>query len=211
MKALWEERAGFLQQTTITLVNALSGYAVANIIAIGIAVIFLYLPPAEAFATPWMIIIKNVPFVAIAGILYIALGDSIMLKVVIVILITFFPILANIVKGLNSADQVLLDRMQTLNASRWQVFWKVRWPFALPYYIASHEISFTGSIIGAILAEYMFPKDGLGFLIQRSIMQYRADKLFAVTLIASLLAVGAYASVKFVEKRLFRWKEGVAS
>ncbi len=110
-------------------------------------------------------------------------------------------------KGLRSTDSVLLDRMRTLNASRWQVFSKVRWPNALPYYIAAHEIAFTGSIIGAIVAEWMFARRGLGYLIVQSMTQYRADRLYAVTLIASLLAVGAYILVKYIEQRLFRWQQ----
>lgn len=203
---LWSERELLLEHTWATIVEAMTGYAVANVIAIALSISFLYLPWLEALAIPWTVIIKNVPFVTIATILIIILGDTPLPKIIIVVLVTFFPILANVTKGLKSADSVLLDRMQTLDSSQWEIFAKVRWPSALPYYIAAHEIAFTGSIIGAIVAEWIFARKGLGYLIVQSMTQYRADRLWAVTLIASVLAVGAYMLVKAVERYLFRWQ-----
>ncbi len=203
---LWSERELLLEHTWATIVEAMTGYAVANVIAIALSISFLYLPWLEALAIPWTVIIKNVPFVTIATILIIILGDTPLPKIIIVVLVTFFPILANVTKGLKSADSVLLDRMQTLDSSQWEIFAKVRWPSALPYYIAAHEIAFTGSIIAAIVAEWIFARKGLGYLIVQSMTQYRADRLWAVTLIASVLAVGAYMLVKGVERYLFRWQ-----
>ncbi|MCK4417941.1 MAG: ABC transporter permease [Candidatus Latescibacteria bacterium] len=210
-KVLWEESGEFLFHTGITLMEAIIGYLLANIIALAISFFFLYFPWLEALGLPWTVVIKNIPFVTIASILIITLGDSPAPKIIIVILVCFFPILANLAKGLKSVEQVLLDRMKVLNASKWQIFVKVRWPSALPYYIAAHEIAFTGSIIGAIVAEWMFARRGLGFLIVRAMMQYRADKVYAVTLIASLLAVGAYFLVRVLESYFFRWKREVVN
>ncbi len=198
--------AMLLEHTWRTIIEAMTGYLIANVLAIVLAVSFLYLPWFESLAVPWTVVIKNVPFVTIASILIITLGDTPAPKIIIVVLITFFPILANVTKGLKSTDQVLLDRMQTLDANQWQIFRKVRWPSALPYYIAAHEIAFTGSIIGAIVAEWLFARKGLGFLIVQAMTQYRADRLYAVTLLASVLAVGAYILVKVIEQRLFRWQ-----
>lgn len=205
-KVLWTEREMLLSHTWTTLVEALTGYAIANVIAIALSVSFLYLPWLEALAIPWTVVIKNIPFVTIASILIIILGVTPLPIIIIVVLVTFFPILANVTKGLKSADAVLLDRMQTLDSSQWDVFVKVRWPSALPYYIAAHEIAFTGSIIGAIVGEWLFARSGLGYLIVQSMTQYRADRLWAVTMLASALAVGAYLLVKTIERYLFRWQ-----
>ena len=204
---LWTERGLILAHTWTTIVEALTGYLIANILAIALAISFLYLPWFESLALPWTVVIKNVPFVTIASILIITLGDTPLPKIIIVVLITFFPILANVTKGLKATDTVLLDRMKTLYANQWQIFRKVRWPSALPYYIAAHEIAFTGSIIGAIVAEWLFARKGLGFLIVQAMTQYRADRLYAITLVSSLLAVGAYILVKLIERWLFRWQD----
>ena len=118
--------------TGVTIGEALLGYAVANVFAIGLAVMFLYSPWSEHFVTPWMVLIKNVPFVTVASILVVTFGDSLSTKVIVVVLVSFFPLLANLVKGLGSAPPELLDRMKVLDASRWQVFKRVLWPAALP-------------------------------------------------------------------------------
>ena len=203
---MWVDRERLLSSTLTTVVEALIGYAIANVIAIALSISFLYLPWMEALALPWTVVIKNVPFVTIASILFIILGNNQLPVIMIVILITFFPILANVTKGLKSADPVLLDRMQTLDSSQWEIFRKIRWPSALPYYIAAHEIGLTGSIIGAVVAEWLFARAGLGYLLVQATSQYRADRVWAVTIVASALAVGAYLLVKAIEKYLFRWQ-----
>lgn len=201
-----EEWRELLFHTRISLVVATAGYVAANIIAITLAVSFIYIPWFESFIFPWVVFIKNIPFVTIASILFIIFGDSPALKGVIVVLICFFTILANLTKGLKSADQVLLDRMKTLNANRWQIFRKVRWPSSLPYYFAAHEVAGTGAIIGVIIAEWMFAQEGLGFYISATILQYRADKVYAATIICSVLATGIYIFVKMIESFVFRWQ-----
>ncbi len=117
-----------------------------------------------------------------------------------------FPLLANFVKGFRAADPVLLDRLTALNATRGQIFRKVLWPGALPYYFAAHETAFTGSIVGAIIAEWFFAHQGLGYLIVQATADYRGDVLYAVNLIAGALALLAYFSCKLTERWLFRWQ-----
>lgn len=208
-RLLWEERVSLAGHTIETLRIALIGYGLANLLALGLAVSFLYWRGLEHFVTPWTVVIKNIPYVTIAGVLIVTMGDTIAPKLVIVVLVTFFPLLANLKKGLRAVDAGLLDRMQTLHASRWQVFCKVRWPAALPFYMAAHEIAFTASIIGAIVAEWFFSSRGLGYLIVQSTTEYRADRLFAVTLVASLLSIVVFIGIRLADRRLSRWRASV--
>ena len=205
---IWTERAAFLHHTLITLGVGLLGYLLANILALTLALLFVYVPAIEEFTTPWMVFIKNVPFVALAGILILTLPGELPPKLVIVVLVCFFPLLANLNKGLRAADPVLLDRMRSLRATRWQTFRKVRWPAALPYYMAAHEIAFTSCLTGAIVAEWFFARGGLGFLLMQSVTEYRADRLYAVTLIAGFLSIGSYLLCRWAERRMFRWQTG---
>ena len=122
---LWEERSSLFRHTMASLKVAITGYLVSNILAVSLAVSFLYVRGLEHFITPWTVIIRNIPYVAIASILIVTMGDTIGPKLIIVVLVTFFPLLANLKKGLRATPDVLLDRMHTLNASRWQIFLKV--------------------------------------------------------------------------------------
>lgn len=205
-----EDGATLAYHTWVTLYEAVLGYAIANALAVGMAVAYFYFPPAEAYVTPWMVVIKNIPFVSIASLLMIALGDTLAPKLVLVVLVTFFPLLANLVKGFKSADAVLLDRLKVLGATRGQVFRKVLWPSALPYYVAAHEIAFTSSVIAAIISEWSFSRQGLGYLIVESIASYRTDRLYAINLVGAALALTAYAGCRLWERRLFRWRTDTA-
>lgn len=204
---LIDDWSNFLYHTGITMLGALLGYAFANIFAIAIAILFVYVPSVQSILMPWFIVIKNIPYVVIAPILILTLGATALPKIIVVFLVTFFPLVANISAGLRAADDVLLDRMRVLNASRWQIFWKVRWPAAVPYYMAAHEIAFTGAIIAAIVAEFFFSREGLGYLIVTAMETYRADTLYAVTLVAGVLGVGNYLLVVRLRKWVMRWQD----
>ena len=207
MATIAKEWKSLLYHTGVTMWGALLGYAIANIFAITVAILFVYRPSSENFLMPWFVVVKNIPFVTIAPILIITLGRTSLPKIIIVFLVTFFPVLANVAAGLRSADGGLLDRLYVLNASRWQVFWKVRWPAAVPYYMAAHEVAFTGSIIAAIVAEFFFSQTELGALIVVSMDSFRADMLYSITLIAGLLGVGNYILVVRLRKWVLRWQE----
>lgn len=208
---LWEDRASIASHTLATLKIAVLGFALANLIAIGLAISFLYIPILESFLTPWSVLIKNLPLPVYASILVVVLGDTPLPKIIVVILFNFFPILANMSKGLKSADTVLIDRLRSLNASKWQIFVKARWPAALPYYIAAQEIAFTGGLIAAIVAEWFFSQEGLGYLLVQSSTEYRTDRLYAVALLSSVLAISSFLLVRFAESWAFRWKKDMHS
>ena len=207
VKHLINDWSNFLYHTSFTMLGALVGYAFANAFAIAIAILFVYVPSVQNILMPWFIVIKNIPYVVIAPILILTLGSTSLPKIIIVFIVTFFPLVANISAGLRSADDVLLDRMRVLNASRWQIFWKVRWPAAIPYYMAAHEIAFTGAIIAAIVAEFFFSRVGLGYMIVTAMETYRADTLYGVTLVAGVLGLGNYLLVVRLRKWVMRWQE----
>lgn len=202
------EDAGEIGGHTLrTLRMAGIGFLLSNVVAVGLAVAYFYVGWLESLATPWMVVAKNIPFPAIAGILYVLTqGNPFWPVIIVVVLINFFPILANTVKGLQSVDPVLRDRLRTLHASRRQVLMKACAPAAIPYFIAAQEVSFTGSIIGAIVGEWLFSFQGIGAMMEQARTNYRTDELFAYTLVSSLLAIVAYFLVRSLERHLFRWK-----
>lgn len=204
-----EDGAVLAYHTWVTLYEALLGYGIANLLAITLAVSYFYLPRSESFVTPWTVVIKNIPFVSVASLLVITFGDTLTPKLIVVVLVTFFPLLANLVKGLKSADPVLVDRLRVLGASRWQIFKRVLLPSALPYYVAAHEIAFTSSIIASIIAEWSFSHEGLGYLIVQSVASYRADRIYAINLVGGALALSAYLLCKAWEAWLFRWRADI--
>jgi NitT/TauT family transport system permease protein len=203
---LIQEWKPLLENTLVTLGTALVGYALANVVAIGLAIGFFYLSWLRALGTPWVIMVKNLPIVSIASLLIISFGDSVFPRVLVVILVCFHPILANLLKGFEQVDPNLIARFQTLHANRWELFRYVLWPNALPYYAAAHEISFTSSIIGAVIGEFFFARQGLGAILIQAMSDYRGDRLWAVNIVIALLSTSAYCSALWLEKKLTPWR-----
>jgi ABC-type nitrate/sulfonate/bicarbonate transport system permease component len=202
VEVLWVEHAFILQNLLATLEVSAIGFLWANVVGIGLAVLFDLLPPSRHMLLPAAITLRNVPYIALISVLMLAFGDSLLSKTTIVALAGFFPVLVNTLQGLRAADEVQLDRMRILNASWWQTFSQVRLPYALPAIVSAQEITGSGSIIVAIAAEWMISSTGLGYVINHAMQNYRGDEVYAVALLATGLSFLIYSFVHWLGRRL---------
>ncbi|UFN47533.1 ABC transporter permease [Roseomonas sp. OT10] len=202
LEALVEDRAFIAGHLVSTLGVAALGLILANLVGIGLAILFDTLPFTRALLMPAAITLRNMPYVALVTVLMLAFGDTAGSKVAVVALAGFFPVLVNTMQGLRDADEVVLDRMRILNAGWFETFRRVRLPYALPAIIAAQEIAATGSIIVAITAEWMISTTGLGYVINRGMQTYRGDQVYAVALLATLLSFSIYSLVRWIGQRL---------
>ena len=201
-----KEWQSLVWNTYVTLTTAVTGYFFANLVAISLAIAFLYSDALKSLATPWVVVLKNLPIISVASLLIISFGDSPIPRILVVILICFHPILANLMKGFEQVDPNLIARFQTLHASRFQLFRYVLWPNALPYYAAAHEIAFTSSIVAAVLAEFFFSRQGLGFMLTQAMNDYRGDRLWATNIIIATLSAAALGISVLAERVLIPWQ-----
>lgn len=189
-----------------TLKIAALGFVLANVVGIGLAVMFVVFPLGRAVTMPAAIALRNIPWVILVSVLGLSMGDGMATKVTVVVVASFFPVLVNTYRGLLSVDPILLDRMKILDASILEVFTKVRFPYSLPYIIAAQEITASASIVVAIAVEWMISRTGLGYLINQSMMQYKGDQVYAVALVSVGVSIGAYSLVIYLGNRL-NWKD----
>jgi len=203
---LFNDRSFITVHLVETLKVAAIGFILSNVVGIGLAVLFMAVPIGRQLIMPAAITLRNMPYVALVTVLMLAFGDSIGSKVTIVVLAGFFPVLVNTSRGLQAADPVALDRMRVLNASWLETFLHVRLPYAVPFIVSAQEITGSGSIIVAIAAEWMISSQGLGYIINRAMQQYRGDQVYAVAFLAALLSFGVYALVHFIGERL-NWQQ----
>ncbi len=206
LAVLTQETDFVTQHLVVTLRAAAIGFVFANIVGIGLAVLFTALPVFNRLLMPAAITIRNVPYVALASVLVLAVGDGLWTKVTIVTIAGFFPVLVNTLRGLAAVDPVVLDRMRILDVSPWKVFLKVRLPYSVPYILAAQEITGSASIIVAVAAEWMISSEGLGYVINRAMAQYRGDQVYAVALLAAVLSYAIYMLVQMVGARI-NWSE----
>ena len=123
----------------------------------------------------------------------------------IVALICFFPITVNTLDGLRSVDPDLIKMMRALGAGRLQRLWRVEIPTALPYAFSGARVAITVSVIGAVFAEYVGSSEGLGHLINQAQAQLLTARSFAAVVVLSAIALGLFALVTLLERRVITW------
>jgi NitT/TauT family transport system permease protein len=209
LDAFGENKTVLLTNTWPTLLESLLGFALGNGIAIFLAIVFVHFAPAERALMPVALFIRTIPIVAIAPVLVIMLGNGITPKVAIAALISFFPTLVNMVRGLNSVDRGAMELLRVLSASRTEVFMKVRIYASLPYLFASLKIATGNCVIGAIVAEWIGSQKGLGFLIIQATYNFLTPLLYATMVVTSGIAIVLYAVCSLIEKLVVRWEPEV--
>ena len=146
-------------------------------------------------------------FWLIAPLIVIWFGYGASSKVIIAAMISFFPILVNVVVGLRSCDASKLDLLRSLSASKWQIFWYLRLPNALPFIFAGFNIAIIFSILGAIVGEFVGGEAGLGFLIVAANTTLDVSQVFAVLIVLATLGVTVFIGLQFVHRKVVFWAE----
>jgi ABC-type nitrate/sulfonate/bicarbonate transport system permease component len=189
-----------------TLYVTVLGFALALALGFALALAIDLSPLLRRTLYPLLVASQTVPIVAIAPLLVIGLGFGTLPKVLVVALVTFFPIVVGTADGLRAADPDMLRLLQAMNAGRWQTLRLLRVPAALPSIFSGLKIAITYSVIGAVLAEWIGASAGLGVYIARSLRAFRTDQVFVAAGVTSLLTISLFLLTLALEYSLTRWK-----
>jgi ABC-type nitrate/sulfonate/bicarbonate transport system permease component len=204
----WAGDPGFFWgQGMITLREAMAGLALGGGAAFLLAVVLAHSRPLERGILPVAIALKVTPIVAIAPLFTIWFGFGMTPKVLIAALVSFFPVLINLITGFRSVNPGALDLMRSLDASPVDVFFRLRLPSALPYLFTALKVSATLALIGALVAEWSNAAGGLGRVIWLSNSNLDTPTLFAAVLTLALLGIGLNLVLALIERRLLFWHE----
>ena len=196
-----------LGHTLVTLVEVLLGFTLSLIIGISLAAAIAYSRIIERTAYPFVIASQTIPVIAIAPLLLIWIGYGIWPKIIVVVLISFFPIVINTVDGLKAADPDMINMMRTLGASRWQIFTMIQVPSSLPFLFSGTRVAITMSVIGAVIGEWVGASAGLGYLMTRSAPQFLTDRVFASIFILSIMGIILFTLVVLAERYIIPWHQ----
>lgn len=196
-----------LQQAVVTLAETLIGFLVAIAIGIPTAMAIARFKTLEQMVYPILLAVNSVPKVAIAPILVVWLGFDWTPKIVMVVLLCFFPIVLSTVAGLRSTPVELVELTRSLSATGLQEFAKVRFRWALPQIFVGLKNAITLAVIGAVIAEFVGSSSGLGYVIVQSGASADTALAFAsITLLAIISIVLFYALVA-IERVMLPWAE----
>ena len=155
---------------------------------------------------PVVVVSQTIPTTAIAPLFVLWFGYGIWSKVLVTVLITFFPITITVYDGLRSAKTEMAELLQTYGATRREIFWKIKAPCALPYFFSAIKMAVPMSIIGAAIGEWLGAQSGLGYFSRRMMTQLDGAGVFAPIVLLSVVAMVAVGIVALLERKFVRWR-----
>jgi ABC-type nitrate/sulfonate/bicarbonate transport system permease component len=204
--SLVHDRSLLFDEAGITFVEVVLGLAISVVLGFGLGVAMHLVLPLRDAAYPLLLASQAIPLLVLAPLFVLAFGYGIGPKLAIVALICFFPIVVNMLDGLGSVPEDLLKLMRSLGATRWERLWKVELPSALPAFFTGVKIAATVSVIGAVFAEWAGADRGLGRLVLLANNQLQTPRVYAGTVLLTLMAIALFAFVSLVERVAIPWR-----
>lgn len=204
---MWELRGPLLTaHLPATLLCTGIGLAISVVLGLLLAVLMDASPVAEKMLYPLIVASQTIPTTALAPLFVLWFGYTIWSKVLVTVLITFFPIAITVFDGFRSVKTDMVDMLQTFGAGQREIFLKLKLPAALPYFFSAIKMAIPLSIIGAAIGEWLGAQAGLGYFSRRMMTQLDGAGVFAPIVLLSAVAMLAVAVVSWIEKRVVTWR-----
>lgn len=189
----------------VTMLEIVLGFILAAASALTLGTLISQVRILEITIYPYIVALQTVPKIAIAPLIVAWVGFGIESKVVIVVLVAFFPMLVNTIVGLKATPEDKIDLMRSLAAPRWKIFYMVQLREAMPYIFAGLSIGIVLAVLGAIVGEFVGAKAGLGYQIVQ--MNYNLDisGVFAVLIVLAVIGISFDFLTTQVRRRLLFW------
>ncbi len=191
--------------TWVTTYETIAGFLIASVIGVAIAVVMIYSSSIEKTMYPLILFAQVIPKIAIAPLFVVWLGFGASPKILVAVLMAFFPIAIASMAGLRSVDPEILELTSTMGASKWKTFMKVRFPASLPQLMSGLKIAATLAVTGAVVGEFVGANEGLGYVILQANGNIDTAMLFAALIIMSLLGIILFLVIEIAEKFLIPW------
>lgn len=189
-----------------TLEVAVLGIVISIFLGVSLAIIMNLNETVERALYPLVVITQTIPITALAPLFILWFGYGISSKVVVTVLMTFFPITVNVYDGFKLTKREMEELLFTYGASKKDIFIKLKIPSSLPYFFSALKMAVPISLIGAAIGEWLGAQAGLGYFSKRMMTQLNGAGVFAPILILSLLAIILVIIVNILEKKFIKWR-----
>jgi NitT/TauT family transport system permease protein len=190
---------------TTTLETILLGFVISAVIAVPLGVLLAANKLASEAFYPLLIFTHAIPVIAIAPIVVVGFGTGLKARLIVVTLISFFPIMVSTVTGILNAPAEMLDLGRTVGASKWQRIATIAFPHAIPFIFNGFRIGIVGSVIGAVVGEFVSANSGLGYLVVRSTSDFDIPTAMACVIILATMSVMLYQLTAIVQAHISPW------
>jgi NitT/TauT family transport system permease protein len=190
----------------VTLTEIVLGFALTVVTAIPLGLWIALSPLAKQIGYPPLMLMQLVPKIAVAPLFLVWLGFGMESKVLLTVLMTFFPLLLASISGFQILDTRLLYLTRSMGASRWQTFRYLRFPAALPVIFSGIKTSATIAATAAIVAEFVGANKGLGYVLLRGTSTMDIELTFAVLVVLTIIGIAINYAVEFSEWAMTPWQ-----
>jgi NitT/TauT family transport system permease protein len=205
LSTLWTKWPTIGGNAWYTAQPMLVGFGFAVLIGVGLALAFAVSRFIESMVYPQIVFLQIIPKIAIAPLFMIWFGYGLTSKVLIVFLLSFFPVVVSAVQAFRSVDPDIIDLARITGASPWRMFWKVQVPHALPTLFTGFKVAAALAATAAVVAEFVSSDRGLGYLLVDYTNRFDTPGVFAAILVLSIMGLLLYAAVEAVERISIPW------
>lgn len=192
-----------------TLKEAVIGFFIAIILSLILAILMDSIKVIRKAVYPILVVSQTIPIIALAPLFAMWFGYGTLPKVIVVVLVCFFPIVISLMDGLDSVDKDMVNLLKSMGANKLQIFKVVKFPSAMVNFFSGLRIAATYSIMGAVIGEWLGGSEGLGVYMLRVKHSYAMDKVFAVILIIVVLSMALFGLLFMLQYLLMPWARNI--
>jgi len=189
-----------------TFYEVVGGFLLSALIGVILGIAIVWSDRLKRTILPFLVFLNSLPKIAVAPLFMIWFGYGILPNILIVFLISFFPVVINTATGLVAVEEDLLDLVRCLHATKWQKMRKIQLPNSLPYIFSGLKIAATTAVTGAIVGEFVASDKGLGSVIIASQTTLATPVIFGSLILITIIGMGLFAFVGIMERILMPWE-----
>ncbi len=208
LRRLWELREPlFRAHLPATMQVVGIGLLISLVLGMALAILMDQSPAAEQALYPLIIASQTIPTTALAPLFVMWFGYTVWSKVLVTVLMTFFPVAITVFDGFRAVPPEMKELLRTYGATEVQIFRKLKLPAVLPYFFSALKMAVPLSVIGAAIGEWLGAQSGLGYFSKRMMTQLDGAGVFAPILLLSVSAELLVIVVGLLEKYFLRWRQ----
>lgn len=202
---LWVRKDRIAVASLYTLQPMVLGFLAAVVLGVALALFIAFSRRIEQVFYPLLVFLQIIPKIAIAPLFIIWFGFGLMPKILLVFLLSFFPVVVSAITAFRSVDADIMDLAKSTGASTLRTFRKIQLPHALPTLFTGFKVAAALSATAAVVAEFVASDQGLGFLLLEYNGAMNTSMSFAVIIVLSILGLALYGVVEMIERVCIPW------
>src|SRR5215472_5226107 len=197
--------SGLMTHTGVTAAEVIAGFLLGSLLGAFFGYVLGMSPTAEFALSPYILALQIAPKVAFAPLFILWMGFTVYPKILVAVLIVFFPVMVNVLTALRNVDRDLVGLARAFKASRAQIFWKIEFPASMPSMFAGLRIGSTLAVVGVVVGELVGGNMGLGYLLSFGEGQGNTPMVFVAIMMLTVVGGIAYLAVILAERRVLHY------